>query len=118
MDFHKNTMEISNPKSFDCSIFLNENKYSVQFIEMINKKIDNKSPLVTKKFILISWDVSRPGTWFSIEEYFGRSQLHTRHRTMHSKDTYEKKKVTREFNDRFLELVQSYDTMPLIDYLN
>jgi hypothetical protein len=35
-----------------------------------------------------------------------------------SGDTYEKKKVTREFNDRLLELVQSYDTMPLIDYLN
>ena len=35
-----------------------------------------------------------------------------------SGDTYEKKKVAREFNDRLLELVQSYDTMPLIDYLN
>jgi hypothetical protein len=35
-----------------------------------------------------------------------------------SGDIYEKKKVTREFNDRLLELVQSYDTMPLIDYLN
>jgi hypothetical protein len=35
-----------------------------------------------------------------------------------SGDNYEKKKVTREFNDRLLELVQSYDTMPLIDYLN
>ena len=36
--------------------------------------------VVTKSFVLISWDVGRPGLWLLIEPYLSRTQIKERSR--------------------------------------
>jgi hypothetical protein len=97
-----------NPKFSDCNaLLLNEKKFTSEYIESMNKKIDKKMPLVATKFLLFSWDVGRPGTWFSIEAFFDRSQFHTRQRTMHTKEkfTIEYTPIVDNFRINLLESV-------------
>ena len=52
----------------------------IETTDSINEKIMNYAftEISTKNFIVFSWDVSRPGLWFSIEPYMSREQLKTR----------------------------------------
>ncbi len=96
-----------NPKFSDCNELLNEKKFTLEYIESMNKKMDKKLPAVPTKFLLFSWDVSRPGTWFSIEAFVDRSQFHTRQRTMHTKEkfTIEYTPIADNFKINLLESV-------------
>ena len=37
---------------------------------------------VTKSYVLISWDIGKPGFWFSIEPYLSRTQIKERSRIL------------------------------------